>query len=126
MVGKKESAKKLRTKTKVDLEKQLNELKQELATLRVAKVTGGAASKLAQIHQVRKMIARVYTVIHQTQKDAVRQFQKKSSKRFSRDLRAKKTRALRRALTPFEASRTTAKQQRRKRAFPVRRFAVKA
>ena len=35
----------LRTKNKGDLAKQLEELKTELAALRVAKVTGGAASK---------------------------------------------------------------------------------
>lgn len=36
--------------------------------LRVAKVTGGAASKLAKIKTVRKKIARVLTVYHQSQK----------------------------------------------------------
>jgi ribosomal protein L29 len=39
----------LRTKTKTDLTKQLDELKSELASLRVAKVTGGAASKLSKM-----------------------------------------------------------------------------
>ena len=38
----------LRNKTKPELNKQLEELKTELAQLRVAKVTGGAASKLAK------------------------------------------------------------------------------
>jgi len=42
-------AKELRTKQKADLVKQLDELKKELSELRVAKVTGGAASKLAKI-----------------------------------------------------------------------------
>ena len=40
----------LRNKTKGDLEKQLEELKTELAALRVAKVTGGAASKLSKMY----------------------------------------------------------------------------
>ena len=39
----------LRNKGKTDLEKQLEELKTELAALRVAKVTGGAASKLSKM-----------------------------------------------------------------------------
>ena len=39
----------LRNKNKAELLKQLDELKNELAQLRVAKVTGGAASKLAKI-----------------------------------------------------------------------------
>ena len=40
----------LRNKNKADLEKQLEELKTELAALRVAKVTGGAASKLSKMY----------------------------------------------------------------------------
>ena len=39
----------LRGKKKVELQKQLDELKNELATLRVAQVTGGAPSKLAKM-----------------------------------------------------------------------------
>ena len=39
----------LRGKSKEDLSKQLTELKTELSTLRVAKVTGGAASKLGKM-----------------------------------------------------------------------------
>ena len=39
----------LRTKDKKDLLKQLDELKTELTNLRVAKVTGGAASKLSKM-----------------------------------------------------------------------------
>lgn len=39
----------LRTKDKRDLFKQLEELKTELTNLRVAKVTGGVASKLSKM-----------------------------------------------------------------------------
>lgn len=39
----------LRNKKKDELLKQLDELKQELSGLRVAKVTGGAASKLSKM-----------------------------------------------------------------------------
>ena len=39
----------LRGKKKDDLQKQLDELKTELSSLRVAKVTGGAASKLSKM-----------------------------------------------------------------------------
>ena len=42
------------------------------------------------------------------------------------DLRPKKTRAIRRALTPHEKSLKTAKELRKMRAFPQRKFAVKA
>ena len=66
-------ASELRGKSKDELTKQLNEHKQELNNLRVAKVSGsGAASKLARIRTVRKTIARVLTVINQTQKAEIR------------------------------------------------------
>jgi len=39
----------LRTKDKKELLKQLDDLKTELSHLRVAKVTGGAASKLSKM-----------------------------------------------------------------------------
>merc|ERR1712100_921663 len=56
------------SKTKGDLTKQLDDLKTELANLRVAKVTGGAASKLSKIKVVRKNIVRVLTVINETRR----------------------------------------------------------
>ncbi len=66
----------LRTKSKGELLKQLEELKAELATLRVAKVTGGAASKLSKIQVVRKNIARVLTVISQNTRARTRAYLK--------------------------------------------------
>ena len=42
-------ARELRGKSKEELLKQLDGFKQELSTLRVAKVTGGAASKLSKM-----------------------------------------------------------------------------
>lgn len=63
----------LRGKSKDELTKQLNDFKQELNNLRVAKVSGsGAPSKLGRIRDVRKSISRTLTVINQTQKAAVR------------------------------------------------------
>ncbi|PNJ19593.1 RPL35 isoform 5 [Pongo abelii] len=69
-------ARDLRGKKKEELLKQLDDLKVELSQLRVAKVTGGAASKLSKIRVVRKSIARVLTVINQTQKENLRKFYK--------------------------------------------------
>eukprot|EP00871_Galdieria_phlegrea_P002326 jgi/Galph1/3094/GphlegSOOS_G1749.1 len=106
----------IRGKTKSELEKQLVghlkyllqdrltgyvvrvDLKTELSQLRVAQVTGGAASKLAKIKEVRKSIARVLTVITQNQRLTVRQAYK-GKKYKPLDLRPKKTRAIRRKLT---------------------------
>ena len=69
----------LRNKKKEELTKQLEDLKTELASLRVAKVTGGAASKLSKIRVVRKAIARVYIVMHQKQKENLRKLYRVSS-----------------------------------------------
>uniref|UniRef100_A0A8C6MKW2 Large ribosomal subunit protein uL29 n=1 Tax=Moschus moschiferus TaxID=68415 RepID=A0A8C6MKW2_MOSMO len=69
-------ARDLRGKKKEELLKQLEDLKVELSQLRVAKVTGGAASKLSKIRVVRKSISRVLTVINQTQKENLRKFYK--------------------------------------------------
>merc|ERR1711908_27489 len=62
----------LRGKSKQELLNQLKDLKQELALLRVAKVTGGAPNKLSKIKVVRLSIARVLTVISHNQKAALR------------------------------------------------------
>jgi len=115
----------LRTKKKEELTKQLEELKSELQGLRVAKVTGGAASKLSKIRVVRKAIARVYIVMHQKQKENLRKFYK-NKKLKPLDLRPKKTRAKRRELTKHEKNLKTPKQLRKLRSFPTRVYAVKA
>ncbi|XP_011314171.1 60S ribosomal protein L35 [Fopius arisanus] len=115
----------LRTKEKKELLKQLEELKTELTNLRVAKVTGGAASKLSKIRVVRKAIARVYIIMHQKQKENLRLlFKNKKYKPL--DLRPKKTRAIRRKLTPFQAGKKTLKEVRKLSAWPVRKYALKA
>merc|ERR1712166_285785 len=113
------------SKSKADLSKQLEELKNELSSLRVTKVTGGAASKLSKIKVVRKNIARVLTVINETQKGALRQHYE-TMKYAPLDLRPKKTRAIRRRLTKFEASKQTPRQIKNAALFPLRRYAVKA
>ncbi|TPX39082.1 hypothetical protein SeMB42_g03825 [Synchytrium endobioticum] len=115
----------LRNKTKAELTKQLDELKQELASLRVQKVAGGNASKLAKIKDVRKSIARVKTVITQTQRDQLRLYYK-GKKYIPLDLRPKKTRAIRRRLTKEEAGKKTLRQQKKLQHFPLRKYAIKA
>eukprot|EP00321_Phaeocystis_globosa_P020024 CAMPEP_0118825512 /NCGR_PEP_ID=MMETSP1162-20130426/11351_1 /TAXON_ID=33656 /ORGANISM="Phaeocystis Sp, Strain CCMP2710" /LENGTH=122 /DNA_ID=CAMNT_0006756195 /DNA_START=27 /DNA_END=395 /DNA_ORIENTATION=- len=114
----------LRNKNKADLMKQLEELKTELAALRVAKVTGGAASKLSKIKVVRKSIARVLTVQNQNQKREMRVYYK--DKQLPLDLRTKKTRAIRRRMTPAEKGAKTLRTQKKEKHFPLRKYAVQA
>lgn len=111
-------------KSKEDLTKQLDELKNELVSLRVQKIAGGASSKLTKIHDVRKSIARTLTVLNAKQRQQLRIFYK-SKKYIPLDLRAKKTRAIRRRLTKHEASRKTLKQHKKDIHFPQRKYAIK-
>uniref|UniRef100_A0AAZ3QBB6 Large ribosomal subunit protein uL29 n=2 Tax=Protacanthopterygii TaxID=41705 RepID=A0AAZ3QBB6_ONCTS len=108
-------ARDLRGKKKEELLKQLDDLK----------VTGGAASKLSKICVVRKSIARVLTVINQTQKENLRKFYK-GKKYKPLDLRPRKTRAIRRRLNKHEETLRTKKMQRKDRLYSIRKFAVKA
>merc|ERR1719213_92085 len=96
----------LKQKTAKELLKEATDLKTELSQLRVAKVTGGAASKLAKIGTVRKSISRVLTVYSQKQKAEARK-EHKNKKYLPLDLRKKQTRALRRKLTLAQTKKQT-------------------
>merc|ERR1711998_556759 len=110
----------LREKSKDELLEQLERLKKELAELRVAKVTGGAASKLSKIKVVRKSIAVVLTVINQKEISSSRDFYS-NHKYKPLNLRVKKTRAIRRRLTKEQLAMKTLRQQKRERYFPQRK-----
>lgn len=98
------------------------ELKQELASLKVQKLTKPA---VPQIALVRKNIARVLTVITANQRASVRALY--AGKKFiPKDLREKKTRALRRALSKEDAARLTVKARKQRIAFPKKVYAIKA
>jgi large subunit ribosomal protein L35e len=114
-----------------------------LITLRTAKVTGGSNTKLTRIHDVRKGIAKVLTVINANQRAQLRLFYKgkkcvqagflKLGRIFLTgcrytplDLRSKQTRAIRRRLTKHESSLVTEKQKKKNTHFPQRKYAVKA
>ena len=88
-------------------------------------MTGGAAAKLSKIRVTRKNIARVLTVINQTQAKELRKFYK-DKKYVPLDLRPKLTRAMRRALTPAEANAKSRRSVIKMRAFPRRVYAVRA
>lgn len=116
-------AKDLRKKDAEALLKQLEEQKSELAQLRVAKVSGGAPSKLSQIRVTRKNIARILTILHQSKKAAKKdEFKDKKYKPI--DLRKRLTRAKRRELTKEEANKLPLRLLKKKLNFPQRKFAV--
>merc|ERR1711935_402020 len=111
--------------SKDDPLKTLTDLRKELSELHVAKVTDGAASKIAKIKSVRKSIARVLTVHNQQQKEGIRKACA-GAKYLPKDLRSKKTRAMRRALTKAERGKKTTRAKRMQAAFPSVKYAIKA
>jgi large subunit ribosomal protein L35e len=113
------------SKNKADLAKQLGELKTELGQLRTQKIAGGSASKLTKIHDLRKSIAKVLTVINANQRAQLRLFYK-NKKYIPLDLRPKQTRAIRRRLTKDEKEKTLEKTKKRTTHFPQRKYAIKA
>ena len=88
-------------------------------------MTGGAPNKLSKIKVVRLGVAQVLTVIRQKTLKGLREAYA-SKKYLPLDLRPKKTRAIRRRLTPAEANAKTARQTKKDTLFPQRKYAVKA
>ena len=139
------SAKTFRGKNNTELLADLKKLREDLQQIRFTKVSGTAVSKLSKIKSLRKEIARVLTILREKKKDEVIANLKKKVKKEMKDgkeeeventiknlkvkhipidLRAKKTRAQRKALTKFENNLLTLKQLKRKLNFPKRKFAV--
>ena len=107
------------------MKQSLDVLKTELAQLRVAKVTGGAPGKLSKIKQVRLAIAQTLTVMRHKQLNSLREAYA-GSKYMPLDLRQKKTRAIRRALTKSQKNAKTVRQAKKDAEFPHRKYALKA
>jgi large subunit ribosomal protein L35e len=117
----------LRTKTKTELVGKLEELKKELSQLRVTQASSsGKTARVARIGSVRKDIARTLTVMNQDTKAKLRQHYSAQGGLMPLDLRAKKTRAIRKRLTADQAAKKTVKQQKKDANFPKRTYAVKA
>uniref|UniRef100_A0A6N2NG11 60S ribosomal protein L35 n=1 Tax=Salix viminalis TaxID=40686 RepID=A0A6N2NG11_SALVM len=76
-----------------DIHIEIDDLKAELALLRIAKVTGGAPNKLSKIKVVRLSIAQVLIVISQKQKVVLREAYR-NKKFLPLDLHPKKTKAI--------------------------------
>merc|ERR1711937_130936 len=96
-----------------------------LSTTIMTKVKCYELRKQSKTKVVRKNIARVLTVINETQKGALRQHYA-GLKYAPLDLRVKKTRAIRRRLSQHEKGMQTGRQAKKAALFPLRKFAVKA
>lgn len=139
------SAKDYRKKKNDELLLDLKNLREELQKIRFTKSSGTSVAKLSKIKPLRKQIARVLTIIRENRKNEViaklnvrihkelkegkTEDVKKIIKNLKynhvpKDLRPKKTRAIRRRLTKFESKLVTIKQLKRKLNFPKRKFSV--
>ena len=139
------SAKAYRKKNNTELLADLKKLREDLQQIRFTRVSGTAVSKLSKIKTLRKEIARVLTILRENKKNEVISNLKTRVKKEKKDekeeevketiknlklkhipidLRPKKTRAQRKALTKFENNLLTLKQLKRKLNFPKRKFAV--
>ena len=131
----------LRNQTVDTLQKNLTDLRTELASLRVNKVASGVASKLAKIRVVRKTVARHLTIINQKKrqelKDAfssranIKKYNEENKTSFSvnklpKELRPRLTKSLRKRLSKEQLAKKQSKIIKKRNAFPQRSFAVKA
>lgn len=105
---------------------QLEGLKKDLSQLRTVQKKNDKSARVARIGTVRKDIARVLTVMNQDTKSKLREHFSKQGGALPIDLREKKTRAIRKRLTPAQASKVTVKQAKKDANFPMRTYAVKA
>ena len=80
---------------------------------------------LPKLPKSSRSIARILTVHNQQQKEGIEKACA-GQKYISKDLRMKKTRAMRRALTKKELGQKTLKQSKKDMHCPMRRYAVKA
>lgn len=156
-MAKESSAIELRKKNAQDLIQELKKHREELQQIRFMKSSGTAVQKVSKIKGLRKLIARILTILREKNKiekigTLMKRYETKyveeedknakdkkklvpvinekgtiknlKLKHLPKDLRMKKTRAIRRKLTKFESNLLTIKQLKRKLNFPLRKFAV--
>ena len=125
----------LRKKSSEELLAELKKLREELQTIRFTKVSGTAVSKLSKIKILRRAIARTLTVINDNNKNKVIESLRKrtavdsngntiekvikniKSKHLPTNLRQKKTRAMRRALTKSQSKKVNIRILKKRLSF---------
>merc|ERR1712178_383181 len=120
-----EKTKAFRGNTPAELQAKLDSFRKELSSIRVAAVTQSGAQKVGKLRTTRKNIAKVLTVINQSQKEQLQKFYR-GKKVKPVDLKPRKTRAMRKALNKHEESLKNLKTIRRERRTALKNFAVKA
>ena len=114
----------LRNLTQEELVTKLRESKEELFNLRFQGATGQLENH-GRLRAVRKDIARTLTVMNQEAKNSIRKHYASKGDKMPLDLRSKKTRAMRRRLTPAQAAKKTVKAAKKAANFPKRVYAIR-
>lgn len=92
--------------------------------MRVAKVTSRIPQKLSRLSIVRRDVARINTILYQkARQDAIETY--KNKKYVPKELRARKTRAIRRALSKRQQNLKSVRVMKRQAKYPQRLFALK-
>eukprot|EP00818_Percolomonas_sp_WS_P001808 CAMPEP_0117450778 /NCGR_PEP_ID=MMETSP0759-20121206/8650_1 /TAXON_ID=63605 /ORGANISM="Percolomonas cosmopolitus, Strain WS" /LENGTH=118 /DNA_ID=CAMNT_0005243323 /DNA_START=43 /DNA_END=396 /DNA_ORIENTATION=+ len=115
----KSTATDLRTKSREDLQKTLDEYKNELFQLRIAKVTGQGGN-VGQMRSVRRTIARIITIMNEQSRTELRKLYK-DEKFIPVDLREKSTRAMRNRIPKSQSKLKTRRERVRAKNFPMRK-----
>ena len=114
------SAKTYRKKNNTELLADLKKLREDLQQIKFTRVSGTAVSKLSKIKTLRKE----KELKDGKEEEINKTIKNLKVKHIPIDLRAKRTRAMRKRLTKFENNLLTLKQLKRKLNFPKRKFAV--
>ncbi|KAL0236970.1 hypothetical protein PCE1_000367 [Barthelona sp. PCE] len=119
------STQKFREMNVEEIMSSLKKEKNELLKLRVSKVASGGASKLLQMKNIRREIARMKTIMREKQLEELRT--KYEGKKYAPIcLRTKGTRAMRRALSEEQKAMQTVRQQKRANSFRDYTYAIEA
>ncbi|OMJ07549.1 60S ribosomal protein L35 [Smittium culicis] len=124
MVKNRVKAADLREKSKAELMQTLSNLKKDLLNLKVQNVGGAGSASGLKVREMRKNVARVLTVISQTERKKALEAAK--GKRIPLDLRFKRTRAIRRRMSLSDRNVKTVKEQKRRLHRSRRQYAIKA
>ncbi|GKT34389.1 putative multi-domain containing protein [Aduncisulcus paluster] len=114
-----------RQKSIAELKVVLSTLKEDLLKHRVASISSANPQGLTKLRELRKNVACVMTIMTQKARSAA--FEEHKGKKFlPKDLRDRRTRAMRRALKKSEKNKVSRRVARKSSKYPMKCFAVKA
>ena len=131
----------MRNQSVEELEELLREHRKELFDLRVNQISSGNIPKLHKIKTIRKAVAKIMTVLNEKRRQelkdsfktrkGIRAYNEANKTNYSlnktpKELKARKTRALRKKISKKQQNKLLPKQQKKQQNFPQRVYALKA